>query len=318
MSKTASSKTQARLRKETAERDARMAKQKADRLEAEAAAKVKKTDELEQHAKRVAALYKSMREFEAHAEEKAGFELQKAAEKRAALEQALVEAHELCKAASEDFKAFQQKYAPDYKRTRLYQILAIADGRKTAEGIREEEREKKRRQRAGRSVRDKSDVPDKVAEGEAALKSGEEGDTEPASNPAGAPEPPTTPVLTASAERPLEQVKAAGAALADEAPAEPPTNGHAADGFIPPGDDHGGEAAPPAEPSSNGKPDDDRSLAEKLERAVNVVWALCSDTNNWPHLSANKERELRAAMKKLGELREILPRLATPSKSKLH
>lgn len=164
MSKTASSKTQARLRKETAERDARMAKQKADRLEAEAAAKVK-TDELEQHAKRVAALYKSMREFEAHAEEKAGFELQKAAEKRAALEQALVEARELCKAAGKDFKTFQEKYAPEYKRTRLYQVLAIADGRTTVEEVREGARERKRRQRAGESVRDK--LTDKAVEGEA-------------------------------------------------------------------------------------------------------------------------------------------------------
>ena len=34
----------------------------------------------------------------------------------------------------QEFKAFQEKYAPDYKRTRLYQVLAIADGRKTAEG----------------------------------------------------------------------------------------------------------------------------------------------------------------------------------------
>jgi hypothetical protein len=128
-------------------------------------ARAKKTDALEQHAKRVAALYKSMREFEAHAEKKAGFELKKAAEKRAALEKALAEARELCKAAGEDFKAFQKKYAPDYTRTQLYQVLAIADGRKTVEGVRQEERERKRRQRAEKSVRDKPNVPDKAVDG---------------------------------------------------------------------------------------------------------------------------------------------------------
>jgi hypothetical protein len=134
-----------------------MGEQKKARLAAEG----KNKNALEQSAKRVVALYKSMREFEAGAEEKAGFELKKAAEKRAALDKALVEAHELCKAAGEDFKAFQQKYAPDYKRTRLYQVLAIADGRKTVEGVREEERERKRRQRA--SVRDNPNVPDDPA-----------------------------------------------------------------------------------------------------------------------------------------------------------
>jgi hypothetical protein len=132
------------------------------------ATEAKNKDALEQSAKRVAALYKSMREFEALAEEKAGFELTKAADKRAALEQALVEARELCKTAGESFKTFQEKYAPEYKRTRLYKVLAIADGRTTPEEVREEDRERKRRQRAGESVRDKSDVTDKSAEGEEA------------------------------------------------------------------------------------------------------------------------------------------------------
>jgi hypothetical protein len=162
VSKSSSSETQERLHREKAEQQAKTAKQKADRLAAEA----KKTDELDQHAKRVAALYKSMREFEAHAEEKAGFELKKAAEKRAALEQALVEARELCKATGENFKAFQEKYAPEYKRTRLYQVLAIADGRMTPEDIRKEERERKRRQRAAGKLSGTNDVPDKTAEPE--------------------------------------------------------------------------------------------------------------------------------------------------------
>ena len=154
--------TQERLDKEAVERGAKMATQKANREKAEA----KNKDALEQSAKRVAALYKSMREFEAHAEKKAGFELKKAAEKRAALEKALAEARELCKAAGQSFKAFKKKFAPDYGRTRLYQILAIADGRTTAEDVREGARDRKRRQRAGESVRDK-DVTDGQAEDEA-------------------------------------------------------------------------------------------------------------------------------------------------------
>ena len=157
--------TQARLKKETKERDAKMAKQRADRLAAKATADGKNKDALEQSAKRVAALHESMRKFEAQAEEKAGFELQKAAEKRAALDKALVEARELCKAAGENFKAFQEKFAPQYKRSRLYQVLAIADGRTTVEDVRQGEREKKRRQRARPG---QNDVPDKAAEGEEA------------------------------------------------------------------------------------------------------------------------------------------------------
>jgi hypothetical protein len=216
--------TQARLRDEKKARDARMAKQKTDRLAAEAAKAekdAKKNDDLEQAGKRVAALYKSMCEFEAAVEEKAGFELKKAAEKRAALEQALVEAREICKAAGKSFKAFQEQYAPDYKRTRLYQVLAIADGRKTVEGVREGARDRKRRQRA--SVRDKGDVTDGPAE-RTTLELPPNG---------GGPQP----ILMASAERPIEQVQAEFAALAggEEVPpvagddgAEPPSNGHVA------------------------------------------------------------------------------------------
>jgi hypothetical protein len=71
-------------------------------------------------------------------------------------------------------------------------------------------------------------------------------------------------------------------------------------------------AETPAEsPSTNGA-DDDRPLAEKLHHALWCVESLCSDKNNWPPLSAAKQRELRGAMKKLFELRELLPKLATP------
>jgi hypothetical protein len=189
--------TQARLTKESAERDTKMAKQKSDRLAAEG----KNKDALEQSAKRVTALYKSMREFEAHAEKKAGFELKKAAEKRAALEKALGEARDLCKAAGKSFNEFQEKFAPDYKRTQLYQILAIADGRTTVEDVRKNEREKKRKRRAGK-VSGTNPVPDKAPEPKT--------------------EAPATVSATGSAERSIEQVKADGAALADKSIEETP------------------------------------------------------------------------------------------------
>jgi hypothetical protein len=263
---------QERLRKETAERQANMAKQKSDRL----AAKTKKTDELEQHAKRVAALYKSMREFEAHAEEKAGFELKKAAEKRAALEQALVEARVLCKAAGENFKTFQEKFAPNYKRTRLYQALAIADGRKTVEDVREEEREKKRKQRAGKVSGTTGNVPDDATP---------EGAKAPRKPKTEAPAAKQTtldfpghaggsqPVLMASAERPIEEVQAKFAALAgEEAPpaggSEEIDTGKAAD-----------DVAPAAEaPPADGEPTD-QQLSDKPDTGAPAAAAKPSRLN---------------------------------------
>jgi ParB family chromosome partitioning protein len=117
-------------------------------------------------------------------------------------------------------------------------------------------------------------------------------------------EPPAP--VTGSVERPIEAVKAAGGALAGEAPAD---------------DSPIGEAQQPAEaPSTNGhtKPDDDRPLAEKLHYHLNDIWSLCQDANNWSHLDADQKVELRGAMTKLGYLRELLPRLATPAKSTMH
>ena len=298
--------TQERLRKERAERDAKMAKQKADRLAAEA----KKNDELEQHAKRVAALYKSMREFEAHAEEKAGFELKKAAEKRAALEQALVEARVLCKAAGENFKAFQEKFAPNYKRTRLYQVLAIADGRKTAEDIREEEREKKRRQRAGK-VSGTGNVPDDSApEGEKA-----------SAKPAKTPEPTKTP-------------EAAGAApegeKADEKPALPddlsippfvrrgeaPPQDEAPELSSSPSDGEGLSSTAEASPSCYA--DDEVPFHTNLWKSLNAAITLCGVAKNWPEMSEHARKRRDLLVRELHGLGFALVKLATPINKKLH
>jgi hypothetical protein len=88
---------------------------------------------------------------------------------------------------------------------------------------------------------------------------------------------------------------------------------------MPPGSPAETSAQAPIEtPATNGKPDDDHSLAKKLFHALNEALLLCADQNNWLHLSNNKKDkdEFRAAMKKLQVVREVLPRLATPPKSK--
>jgi uncharacterized protein YoxC len=255
--------TQARLTKEKNERDAKTARLKAERLAEEVK---KKKGELDQHAKRVSALYKSMREFEAQAEAKAGFELKKANQKKAALEKALLEARVLCKAAGEDFKAFQEKFAPDYKRTQLYQILAIADGRKTVEEVREGARDRKRKQRAGQSSVTEGDVTDSAAEGEAK------------------PAP-----VTGSVERPLDQVRAASAALADEADTK---------------DDRSSDAVA----KSCSRAADDSALSSFSARALELVRM----TKNREPARYAKTAVSAADLNTLGQFLMDLARLATP------
>lgn len=50
------------------------------------------------------------------------------------------------------FTAFKAKYAPDFGRTKLYQILAIGSGKKTREQVRIEDRERQQRHRAKAAV----------------------------------------------------------------------------------------------------------------------------------------------------------------------
>lgn len=102
--------------------------------------------------------------------------------------------------------------------------------------------------------------------------------------------------VTGSAERSIDDVKAAGAALADEV----------VEAEVPAADlgEQTTAQTPPTEPPT------DRSLAEKLHYHLNEVWALCEDESNWLALSPARQPELRGAMTKLGYLREVLPRLA--------
>ena len=125
---------------------------------------------------------------------------------------------------------------------------------------------------------------------------------------------PEPPPVTGSVERPIEEVKEASAALADEPVAPEPNPMQLLRAAA------GRNEAPPLVPAvetaplANSKPDDDRPLAEKFRNALDAVLALCLE--NFSVLNAANERELKAAMGSLGKLSEVLPRLATPPKSK--
>ncbi len=96
--------------------------------------KAKARAELETIGKVIAERVKKMRDYEATAQEKAGVELKNAKDQRDTITGVLlVQAKAKCNVAGESFKEFQAKYCPDLGRSRLYEILAIADGRKTRE-----------------------------------------------------------------------------------------------------------------------------------------------------------------------------------------
>ena len=247
-----------------------------------------------------------MREFEADAEAKAGFELKKAAEKRAALDQALVEARELCKAAGKDFKAFHETLFPTIservsirfwrspmaaRRPKAFARKSVSesDGSAQVSGTRA----------MSRTIRP-SGQPLSYPQTEAARgqslrrrprsRSSRCRTNSPRWPPARKPQSPDRLRSIAEARKAADDaVRAGETPPGDEAPTT--GNGHTA----------------------NVKPDDDRSLAEKLHSALNDVWSLCQDQNNWSHLNEDQKVELRGGMTKLGYLRELLPRLATPT-----
>ena len=105
--------------------------------------------ELEAIGKQIATRVKIMREYDAAAEEKAGHELRKAQDERDTINNVLlVQARAKCKEAGESFEKFRKQYCPDLSRSRLYTVLAIADGRKTVEQDRAEKRESVAKSRA--------------------------------------------------------------------------------------------------------------------------------------------------------------------------
>lgn len=122
-----------------------------------------KNGALEQDGKFVAAQIKAMRGYEAAAEEKAGVEMKKALDHRTTVEKRLADVYAKCK--GDGIKAFRAMYAPDFGRTKLYEILAIGSGKTTREEIRTKERDKKRAQRSEKSS-GQANVPDTSPEPE--------------------------------------------------------------------------------------------------------------------------------------------------------
>ena len=125
-------------------------KPKAEAKKAEAEAKrVTAKAELEKIGNEIAARVKIMREYDAAAAEKAGHDLRKAKDERDTINNVLlVQARAKCKEAGETFEKFRKQYCPDLGRSRLYALLAIADGRKTVEQARAEKRESVAKSRA--------------------------------------------------------------------------------------------------------------------------------------------------------------------------
>lgn len=139
-----------------------MSKRKTKHTKPDARERAEAIEELAKLGREIAARVKNMKKYEEQAEEKAGFEIKKAMDERQAIEHKMIpEARVKCKAAGKPFREFQAEYFPDMGRTKLYKVLAIADGRTTEEKEREKERNKKRAQRAqAKAVSGTSPVPD--------------------------------------------------------------------------------------------------------------------------------------------------------------
>jgi hypothetical protein len=138
------------MRKDNRSKNAFGKKPNAEAKKAEAEAKrAAAKAELEELGKQIAARVKIMQDYDASAHEKAGHDLRKAQDERDTINKVLlVQARAKCKEAGESFERFRKRYCPDLSRSRLYAVLAIADGRKTVEQDRAEKRESVAKSRA--------------------------------------------------------------------------------------------------------------------------------------------------------------------------
>ena len=122
-----------------------------------------------------------------------------------------------------------------------------------------------------------------------------------------------SPVFIASAERPIEQVRAEFATLAgEEVPPTPATD----DLSIPARLDRRGEAAlPTAEPATNGQTvDGGEAFHIGLSKALNTAIALCGVAESWPEMSIKDRNRRDKAVDELRALTHALVALATPTK----
>ena len=101
---------------------------------------------LEQDGRTVAAQLQKMRDYEATAYEKAGYELGKLDQFEKTLKQTLVDVKKKCTPAG--YKAFKEKWCPGLKRSRIDRLLLIGRGEKTLKEARAEDAARKRKSRA--------------------------------------------------------------------------------------------------------------------------------------------------------------------------
>jgi hypothetical protein len=103
----------------------------------------------------------------------------KAADHVDSIDRLLAEAEKLCETA-EAFATFKQTHCAELGRSRIYELLAIKDGRKTREEIRALTRARVARHRAGKkAVTDKPSVTSKAAAGECSKAPAPERSAEP-------------------------------------------------------------------------------------------------------------------------------------------
>ena len=121
---------------------------------------------LEEIGKQIAERLKKVRQYEERAAEKAGVELKQAQNHRDSIAQLLAEAKQQCSGLG--FKVFKEKYCPDLGKSRIYELLAIGEGRKTAEEVRSATRERTAKARA-----DKESATGDVADTSVSLGTGQ-------------------------------------------------------------------------------------------------------------------------------------------------
>ena len=110
---------------------------------------------LKEIGKQIAERLKKVKQYEERAAEKAGVELKQAQNHRDSIAQLLAEAKQQCSGLG--FKVFKEKYCPDLGKSRIYELLAIGEGRKTTDEIvqrryRQGKREQDRRSTDGQCI----------------------------------------------------------------------------------------------------------------------------------------------------------------------
>jgi hypothetical protein len=123
-------------------------------------------EELENLGKEIEARIAKLEKAQAAIAEKSGRDVKDWIDHRDSIGKLLADARQKCKVACVKFKEFQEKHAPGFGRTQLYELLRVGRGVLTIEDQRERERAKKQAQRAANKAAESSGttaVPDAQA-----------------------------------------------------------------------------------------------------------------------------------------------------------